>query len=43
VERTADVADAVALMLKKDISAVPVMDRGRLAGVVTRRSLVNAL
>ncbi len=43
MERTAKVSDAVALMLKKNISAVPVMDKGRLAGVVTRRSLVNAL
>jgi predicted transcriptional regulator len=43
VERTAKVADAVALMLKKNISSVPVMDKGKLAGVVTRRSLVNAL
>jgi len=43
VERTAGVADVVAIMLKKNISSVPVMDRGRLAGVVTRRSLVNAL
>lgn len=43
VERTAKVSDAVALMLKKDISAVPVMDKGKLAGVLTRRSLVNAL
>ena len=30
-------------MLKKNISAVPVMDGGRLAGIVTRSSLVNAL
>jgi predicted transcriptional regulator len=43
VERTSKVADAVTLMLKKNISAVPVMDKGKLAGVVTRRSLVNAL
>jgi len=43
VERTAGVADVVAIMLKKNISSVPVMDKGRLAGVVTRRSLVNAL
>jgi predicted transcriptional regulator len=43
VERTARVADAVALMLKKNISSIPVMEKGRLAGVVTRRSLVNAL
>ncbi|MDD1687724.1 CBS domain-containing protein [Methanoregula sp.] len=43
VERTAKVADTVALMLKKNISSLPVMDKGKLAGVVTRRSLVNAL
>ena len=43
VERMAKVSDVVALMLKKNISSVPVMDKGKLAGVVTRRSLVNAL
>jgi CBS domain-containing protein len=30
-------------MLKKNISSVPVMDKGKLAGIVTRSSLVNAL
>jgi predicted transcriptional regulator len=43
VERTARVSDVVALMLKKNISSVPVMDKGKLAGIVTRASLVNAL
>lgn len=43
VDRAAKVGDVVALMLKKNISAVPVTDKGKLAGVVTRRSLVNAL
>jgi CBS domain-containing protein len=43
VERTAPVVDVVNLMLKKNISSVPVMDSGRLAGIVTRSSLVNAL
>ena len=43
VERTAKVSDVVALMLKKNISSVPVMDKGKLAGIVTRTSLVNAL
>lgn len=43
VDRAANVGDVIALMLKKNISAVPVTDKGRLAGVVTRRSLVNAL
>jgi predicted transcriptional regulator len=43
VERTAKVSDVIALMLKKNISSVPVMDKGKLAGMVTRFSLVNAL
>jgi len=43
VERTTNVKDAIALVLKKNISAVPVMDKGKLAGVISRRSLVNAL
>lgn len=43
VERTTKVSDVVDLMLKKNISSVPVMDKGKLAGMVTRASLVNAL
>ncbi|MDD5143347.1 CBS domain-containing protein [Methanoregula sp.] len=43
VEKTTKVADVVATMLKKNISTIPVMEKGKLAGVVTRRSLVNAL
>jgi predicted transcriptional regulator len=43
VERNAAVPDAVALMLKKNISGIPVMEKGKLAGIITRRSLVNAL
>jgi len=43
VERTTKVSDVVDLMLKKNISSVPVMDKGKLAGMVTRSSLVNAL
>ncbi|MCK9631714.1 MAG: CBS domain-containing protein [Methanoregula sp.] len=43
VERTTNVTDAIALMLKKNISSVPVMEKGKLTGVITRRSLVNAL
>jgi predicted transcriptional regulator len=43
VSKTAKIDDVVALMLKKNISAVPVMDNGKLTGIVTRRSLVNAL
>jgi CBS domain-containing protein len=43
VDKTADVHQVIEIMLKKNISAVPVLDNGKLAGVATRRSLVNAL
>ena len=43
VDRSATIAAVVNLMLKKNISSVPVMDKGKLAGLVTRSSLVNAL
>jgi len=43
VEKTATAADVVKTMLTKGISAVPVMEKGKLAGFVTRHSLVNAL
>jgi CBS domain-containing protein len=43
VNTTASVSEVIDLMLKKNISSVPVMDKGRLAGIITRRSLVNAL
>jgi CBS domain-containing protein len=43
VERTASAADVITIMLKKGFSAVPVMDNGKLMGIVTRHSLVNAL
>ena len=43
VDLTASVSEVIDLMLKKNISSVPVVDKGRLAGVITRRSLVNAL
>jgi CBS domain-containing protein len=43
VDTTASVAEVIDLMLKKNISSVPVMDKGRLSGIITRRSLVNAL
>ncbi len=43
LEKTASIAEVVNLMLKKNISSVPVMENGKLAGIVTRASLVNAL
>jgi CBS domain-containing protein len=43
VDTTASVPAIIDLMLKKNISSVPVMDKGRLSGIITRRSLVNAL
>ena len=42
-DRTAKVSDIVDIMLKKNISSVPVAEKGKLIGMVTRRSLVNAL
>ena len=43
VDTTASVSEVIDLMLKKNISSVPVLDKGRLSGIITRRSLVNAL
>jgi CBS domain-containing protein len=43
VERTATAAEVIKIMLKKGFSAIPVMDNGKLMGIVTRHSLVNAL
>jgi CBS domain-containing protein len=43
VDKDAKMADVVAIMLKKNISALPVMDSGKLKGIITRQSLVNAL
>jgi CBS domain-containing protein len=43
VERTAEVSAVIDLMMKKNISSVPVMDNGKLFGIITRQSLVNAL
>jgi CBS domain-containing protein len=43
VDPMASVSAVIDLMLKKNISSVPVVDKGRLYGIITRRSLVNAL
>jgi len=43
VERTADVSDVIDTMVKKNISSIAVMDNGKLFGMITRRSLVNAM
>jgi CBS domain-containing protein len=43
VDPMTSVSAVIDLMLKKNISSVPVMDKGRLYGIITRRSLVNAL
>lgn len=42
-ERTVPLANAVDLMLQKQISALPVTDHGRLMGILTRESLIRAL
>jgi CBS domain-containing protein len=43
VDLTAQASEVIDLMLKKNFSSVPVMDNGKLLGIITRRSLVNAL
>jgi predicted transcriptional regulator len=43
IDRSSKMADVVSMMLKKNISSIPVMDKGRLVGMITRRSLVQAL
>jgi CBS domain-containing protein len=42
-DRSATISAIVDLMLKKNISSIPVAEKGKLAGLVTRQSLVNAL
>ena len=43
VERTAPVSGVIDMMVKKNISSIPVMDKGKLSGIITRSSLVNAI
>jgi len=43
VGQSAKIGEAVDIMLKKNISSVPVTEKGKLVGVVTRRSLIDAL
>jgi len=43
VDRGAKVSEIVDIMLRKNISSIPVTDKGKLIGMVTRQSLANAL
>jgi CBS domain-containing protein len=43
IDRNTRMADIVSMMLKKNISSIPVVDKGKLVGMITRRSLVQAL
>jgi CBS domain-containing protein len=43
VDISSNVSDVIDLMLKKNISSMPVTENGKLSGIVTRQSLVNAL
>ncbi len=43
VDANTDVSDVIDLMLKKNISSVPITQGDRIAGLVTRNSLVQAL
>ena len=43
VDADTDVSDVIDLMLKKNISSVPIVESGGIAGIVTRNSLIQAL
>ncbi len=43
VDRSTPISDVIDLMLKKDISSVPVTNQGKVIGIVTRNSLIQAL
>jgi CBS domain-containing protein len=43
IDRNTRMSDIVSMMLKKNISSIPVVDQGKLVGMITRRSLVQAL
>jgi predicted transcriptional regulator len=43
VDHSAGIGEVVKIMLRKNISSVPVTGKGKLAGMVTRRSLINLL
>jgi predicted transcriptional regulator len=43
IDRGAKIPDVIGMMQKKNISSVPVVDKGNLVGIITRQSLVNAL
>ncbi|NLA39378.1 MAG: CBS domain-containing protein [Methanomicrobiales archaeon] len=43
VDAGTDVSDVIDLMLKKSISSIPITENGKIAGIVTRNSLIQAL
>jgi CBS domain-containing protein len=43
VDSKGKITETIDIMLKKNISSVPVTENGKLVGIVTRRMLVNAL
>lgn len=43
VDADTDVSDVIDLMLKKNISSVPIVESGGIVGIVTRNSLIQAL
>jgi CBS domain-containing protein len=43
IDRNTKIADVISMMLKKNISSIPVVDKGKLVGIITRRSLVQEL
>ncbi|MDD3573546.1 HPP family protein [Methanospirillum sp.] len=43
VEKSTAISDVVSQMLSKNISGLPVTDNGKVVGIVTRKSLIQAL
>jgi CBS domain-containing protein len=43
IDRRAKVGEIVDILLKKNISSIPIAETGKLVGMVTRQSLVDAL
>jgi len=43
VDKIAKISEIINIMLKKNISSIPVTEKSKLVGMVTRQSLINAL
>jgi CIC family chloride channel protein len=43
VSKSANLADAAELMTKHRISGLPVMDKGKLVGIITKSDIIRAV